>query len=155
MKRTLTKVSPEITRSISFSGAGFMGSYHCGAIKALQEAGILPDLTDNHRLEKRHRDIVFLGSSAGSLVSAGVLTGQPVDELMDVCHLLSSVAGKVSNGMDLVGCPPREILLISSPLFMFGSNPWILPLLALTSWMHWSPTSRHISKPEGPTFCPR
>ena len=109
MKRTLATLSPEITRSISFSGAGFMGSYHCGAIKALQEAGVIPDLTDNQRLEERHSDIVFLGSSAGSLVSAGVLTGQPVGELMDVCHLLSSVARKVDGSF----CLPQETLYLN------------------------------------------
>jgi len=99
MRRTIQRSG----RSISFSGAGFLGSYHAGVIAALQKAGALPDYRKApvaRGREDRHGDITFLGSSAGSLVSAGILTGQSTDELMDVCHLLCAEAR-----MQVRACP--------------------------------------------------
>jgi len=91
MIRSLAMLAP---RSISFSGAGFMGSYHCGVIQALQEEKILPDYPNTKEGEKPS-DVICLGSSAGALVSAGVVTGISVVDLMNVCHLLSSTSRKV------------------------------------------------------------
>lgn len=101
MRRTTT-LRAAVARSVSFSGAGFLGAYHAGAIAALQRADYLPDYSTadgraaaNARASSvDHPPPVLLGSSAGALVAAGVVTGQSTDAFMAICHELSAVARK-------------------------------------------------------------
>ncbi len=63
-------------RSVSFSGAGFLESYHAGVAHLLTMRGAL--------VTQDAPPVVFLGSSAGSVVAGSLLTGQPSDDIMAV-----------------------------------------------------------------------
>ena len=129
------RTAAQFLRSISFSGAGFLGSYHCGVIAALQKAGAIPDYSGTAAPGggSAHDDLHFLGSSAGALVSAAVVTGQPISTVMDTCHHLSAEARKQVSRQGLAG-PLRTLLLLWSMLFFRGLFPrgkagWGLSLL--------------------------
>ena len=103
MQRTMARRAAAAVRSISFSGAGFLGAYHVGAVAALQRGNYLPDYSkpSNRQATKSPGECdsvppppMLLGSSAGSLVSAGIVTGQSIDEIMSICHELSAQARK-------------------------------------------------------------
>lgn len=63
------------SRSISFSGAGFLGSYHLGVATSLQSLQVLPDLTTRKGNQTSAAATTLLGSSAGALVAAAVGVG--------------------------------------------------------------------------------
>ena len=102
MQRTVATSGAAVMRSISLSGAGFLGAYHVGAVAALQRANYLPDYSNTSTGQGSETSSradnqpppMFLGSSAGSLVSAGIVTGQPIDEIMAICHELSAQSRK-------------------------------------------------------------
>jgi predicted acylesterase/phospholipase RssA len=73
MNRSIARLA-SVPPSISFSGAGFLGCYHIGVAQALKDKGLLtvgPESTQT-----------LLGSSAGALVSAGVLCGVTTADAM-------------------------------------------------------------------------
>lgn len=71
-------------RSLSFSGAGFLGSYHVGATSALKSLGILPDYAKHNCSTPEARQVTLLGASAGSLVAAAVFSGSRDEDLMNI-----------------------------------------------------------------------
>lgn len=91
-------------RSLSFSGAGFLGSYHAGvyAVCASYLSLTLDDSSSNDfastetlipkglmsRGALHLKELTLLGSSAGSLVAAGIATGQHPDDMMAVSTFL-------------------------------------------------------------------
>ena len=70
--------------SISFSGAGYLGCYHLGVIKYLQDTSLLLSPSDSSSYNPNMPRQTLCGSSAGSLVSAGVLCGLTVDDTMPI-----------------------------------------------------------------------
>jgi hypothetical protein len=130
-KRPLWTMAGQLTRSISFSGAGFYGVYHLGVTAALQSHGFLPNYADVPLKKKEKGEdkdrIVFMGSSAGSLVAAGTLAGFKVDDVMHINYQLSRKSyartfNALTPGFDLL-CelePYIKTLLI-------GVDPEIIP----------------------------
>lgn len=80
-------------RSFSFSGSGFLGSYHVGVACALRSRGLLPDYTAASRTAAA-RDVTLVGASAGALVSAGVMVGADGDEMMEVVSAVAVETAK-------------------------------------------------------------
>ena len=89
MKRTTRNT--EMGRSFSFSGAGFLGSYHIGASAALRAHGLLPSYTNKVAVS----DVTLLGASAGALVAASVFAGSRSEDLMDaLCNVSASTSAQ-------------------------------------------------------------
>ena len=71
-------------KSISFSGAGFLGVYHCGVYACLLKHGhLLPPL---ERIDStKEVPPILTGVSAGALISAAISCGVTPDNVMNVC----------------------------------------------------------------------
>lgn len=80
--------------SVSFSGAGFLGSYHLGVSACLQKHKIIPNYTEEEDRSQSITPPVLLGSSAGALVAAGILTGIRTDDAMELTINLSNLTSK-------------------------------------------------------------
>ena len=75
MKNKPTKPSTPYTTGLALSGGGARGFAHLGALKAMEERGIAPD--------------IISGTSVGSLVATFVADGYTVDEIMDIASHIS------------------------------------------------------------------
>ena len=65
--------------SLSFSGAGFLGCYHLGAVECLMKHGLLWDpLSSDEKLP------ILTGVSAGALIIAGITVGVKPEDGMSV-----------------------------------------------------------------------
>ena len=93
--------------SFSFSGAGFLGAYHLGAVKYLQESGLLSSFNPNHR-RRRTKGQKLMGSSAGSLVAAAISAGVRVEDAMTV---VSASADEALNAGPLQSLTPNFSLV--------------------------------------------
>lgn len=80
------------SKSLSLSGAGFLGSYHLGVVSALQANNFLPDYSGKHATTVSGGDVMLLGASAGALVAASVFAGSRTEDLMNILLTLAKEA---------------------------------------------------------------